>query len=178
MNQDYLNEYFGNVWRNLPISEPLNYDHSGRYLVDKISSGEAVVDIGCGKNRFKQFIPNLIGVDPAFTEADYNMSLQEFSKVNDQLFDVALCLGSINFGDKDFVESQIQLVIDMLKPTARIYWRSNPGRKDHGTPESQNIEFYPWTFEEHIRLAEKFNFKIVDLRWETDNRRIYAEWKR
>lgn len=178
MDQVRLNEYFGKIWRTLPISDPLEYDYTGKNLISKISLEERVIDIGCGKNRFKSVIPNLIGVDPAFPEADFHMTLEEFHNINTEKYDVALCLGSLNFGDKEYVEHQLSMVVDMLKPVSRIYWRSNPGRKDHGTAECQDIEFYPWTFEEHIRLADLFQFKVAELRWETDNRRIYAEWKR
>lgn len=176
MNQSYLNDYFRNVWGNLELSNPLNQILSGKDLIDKIKH-ENVIDIGCGKNVFKQFVPNLIGIDPAFSEADYQMTLEQFSIVNKELYDVALCLGSINFGDIQYIESQIKLVCDMLKPKAKIYWRCNPGRKDHGNVNCESIDFYPWSFDDHIFLSEKFGFKLAELRWDNNNR-IYSEWYR
>ena len=177
MDQEYLNKYFGKVWRNTQYNNLALPEFSGKALLDKIKLNETVIDIGCGSNYFKQHFPNLIGIDPAFSEADYQLTLEQYCEQFSMKYDVALCLGSINFGDKDYIESQIALVVGLLAPHGRIYWRSNPGLKDHGTEECKYIDFYNWSFEEHIRLSELFGFKIAELRWDTGNR-IYAEWKR
>lgn len=176
INQTQLNQYFSQVWKNRNRSLD-QYRYTGWELIGKIRPGESVVDVGCGDNPFKTRIPNLVGFDPAFDEADHKLTLEEFSKIhNAQKFNVAFCLGSINFGTVDDIERQIGLVVKLLrKRDARIYWRCNPGRKDHGNAECENIDFYPWSFDEHIRLAEKFGFKIVEMDWDTNNR-IYAEW--
>jgi hypothetical protein len=146
-------------------------------LLKKIKSTETVIDIGCGSNQFKKHLPNLIGIDPAFPEADYQLTLEDFAQNFDSKFNVALCLGSINFGNKDYIESQVSLITNLLEPEGRIYWRCNPGLKDHGTEECKYIEFYPWSFEEHIRLTDVFNFTLAEIRWDTGNR-IFAEWRK
>ena len=64
----------------------------------------------------------------------------------------------------------------MRTKDSRIYWRCNPGRRDHGNKECEDIDFYPWTFEEHIRLADKFGYEIGEMDWDSNNR-IYAEWQ-
>jgi hypothetical protein len=177
MDQNYLNNYFDKVWRHTPFNNLNNPTLSGLALLDKIKPTETVIDIGCGVNGFKKYLPNLVGIDPAFPEADHQLTLEEFSKQSNAKFNVALCLGSINFGDKTYIEQQIGLVTNLLQPSGRIYWRCNPGLQDHGTAECKYIEFYPWTFEEQIRLADKFGFKILEMRWEKHSR-IYAEWKK
>ena len=58
-------------------------------------------------------------------------------------FDVAFCLGSINFGNESNILNQIECVINCLNPQARIYWRCNPGLHDHGNEECETIEFFP-----------------------------------
>ncbi len=176
MDQQYLNNYFNNVWRNLENSELNYHELSGAKLVEKIKPGETVIDIGCGKNHFKTLIPGIVGVDPAFPEADYHMTLEDYAKIADKTFDVAFCLGSINFGSKERIESQIGLISSLLNSNGRIYWRTNPGRKDHKVTECDAIDFYPWSNEEHHRLATKFNFTVNDLAWEASTNRIYAEW--
>ena len=176
-NQELLNTYFSTAWRNRN-REFGNYQFSGYSLVDKIQPSEHVIDIGCGINPFKTHIPNLIGIDPAFPEADYQLSLEDYVKANTALrFNVAFCLGSINFGDRANIEHQIKLVTQLLRKKcgARIYWRCNPGRKDHGNAECEEIPFYDWSFDEHTRLANLFNFEITDMQWDSNNR-IYAEW--
>ena len=175
VNQEYLNYYFGNIWHT--NSNPcIQIEKSGMLLLDKISSADQVIDVGCGTNPFKGLIKNLIGIDPAFDQADVRCGIDEFE--TDQKFDVALCLGSINFGDVSDIERHIAKVVSLLKPTARIYWRCNPGQQDHPSKECEEINFYPWSVSEHIRLADKFGFDLVECSWEKNNRRIYAEWTR
>jgi hypothetical protein len=170
MKQEELNKYFSTQW----ASNLDQYTYSGWALIDKIQSNESVLDVGCGFNEFKSRILNLVGIDPANDRADHRVSIEEFNTVD--RFDVALCLGSINFGDKLTIMNQIACVINCLKPTARIYWRCNPGIADHGNDECKNINFYPWSIEEHVKLSELFGFKLMICCW--DNNRIYAEWSR
>ena len=143
--------------------------------MNKIKASETVIDVGCGTNPFKSLIPNLVGVDPAFDQADHKVTIEDF--ITDQKFDVALCLGSINFGDVSVIERQIEKVVSLLNPNARIYWRCNPGQQDHPSEECKQIEFYPWSIEEHIRLSDKFGFMLTECTWDNGNR-LYAEWKR
>jgi len=174
LNQDFLNEYFSKVWynRDRTLSQ---YHFSGYTLVDKIKPGEWVLDVGCGKHLFKGHIQNLVGIDPAFDEADYKCTIQDFS--TDQNFDVAFCLGSINFGDEQDIRAEITKVVSLLTPNSRIYWRCNPGRRDHGNTECQGIPFYDWDIEKLIYWADEFGFKVAEIRWD-NNHRLYAEWVR
>jgi hypothetical protein len=176
INQELLNTYFSTAWRNRN-REFGNYQYTGYALIDKIQEGERVIDVGCGINPFKGEIPNLIGIDPAFPEADIKLSLEDYvATYNVERFNVAFCLGSINFGLQVDIENQIELLTRILRTKgSRIYWRCNPGRKDHGNRECEEIPFYDWSFDEHYRLAEKFGFTVAELEWDTNNR-IYAEW--
>ena len=174
VDQNLLNQYFGTIWHQ--HSNPCKKDtKSGKQLIDKIMPGESVLDVGCGTNPFKGVIPNLIGIDPAFEQADFKVGIDEFETT--KLFDVALCLGSINFGDREDIERQISKVISLVKPGGRVYWRCNPGRKDHPSEECNNIPFYSWSISEHVRLADLFKATLVECCWEEDGRRLYAEWQ-
>jgi len=175
MSQEYLNKYFSTQWK----SNLGQYTYSGYSLIDKVNPGELVLDVGCGFNEFKQHIPNLIGVDPANDLADVKLPIEFFAadNNNNNKFDVAFCLGSINFGGENNILTQITSVVSCLKPKARIYWRCNPGRKDHGNSECENIDFYPWTIDKHIRFSELSGFRLLTCKWD-DNNRIYAEWSR
>jgi hypothetical protein len=175
VDQQYLNNYFGNIWHK--HSDPCNKQtKSGLELLSKITDNDSVIDIGCGTNPFKGKIKNLIGIDPAFDQADVKSTINEFT--TDQTFDIALCLGSINFGDVVDIERQIAKIVSLLKPSCRIFWRCNPGQQDHPDPACKDINFYPWTIEEHVRLSTKFGFKLVECCWEQNGSRIYAEWQR
>lgn len=173
VDQNYLNHYFGTIWhrKNGALDQ---YSKTGLALVNKINPGESVIDVGCGANPFKGIIPNLIGIDPAFDQADYKCTIDAFMTY--ERFDVAFCLGSINFGDSTDIERQISKVVSLLKPNGRIYWRCNPGLQDHKSEECKEIEFYPWSIEEHVRLANMFNARLLECTWDTSNR-LYAEWK-
>jgi len=175
MKQQELDEYFNNVWRHTPFSD-LKAELSGYALINKVKPNEKVIDVGCGKNLFKGKIPNLIGIDPAFPEADLKLTIEDYAKVNRDKYDVAFCLGSINFGTRETIENQIELVIGLLNEKNRIYWRCNPGLPDHENEECKRIPFYNWTIEEHVRLSEQYGYELVECRWEKNNR-IYAEWR-
>lgn len=177
INQDQLNNYFSGPWRERMRGLD-EFEYTGYSLIEKVQPGERVIDVGCGMNLFKGRIPNLIGIDPAFPEADVQQSLEEYA--NSPVvtrFNVAFCLGSINFGTQADIEHQIGLVVNRLLHTkgSRIYWRSNPRQYDHGNDQQHELEFYNWSFEEHHRLAELFGFTVTDIQWDTRNR-IYAEW--
>ena len=170
MKQNQLNNYFSTIWK----SNLDQYQYSGWALINKIHPGEKVLDVGCGFNEFRGRIPNLVGVDPANAMADYRLSIERFQ--TNKRFDVAFCLGSINFGGETIILNQIGRVVKLLKPKSRIYWRCNPGLADHGNEECKEIDFYPWSIDEHVRLSELFGFKLMTCCW--DNDRIYAEWSR
>jgi len=171
MNTFDLNNYFANTWK----SNLDQYKYSGWTLVDKIRSGESVIDVGCGDNEFRSCIPNLIGIDPANAQADYRLSIEGFQSA--EKFDVAFCLGSINFGDELTIVNQISAVVRLLKPKARIYWRCNPGVADHDNEACKEIEFYPWTIAKHVKHSTEFGFRLITACWDNHNR-IYAEWSR
>jgi hypothetical protein len=171
MKQQDLNNYFNTHWRG----QFNQYLHSGLSLAKKIKSDEWVLDIGCGINPFKTLIANLIGIDPAFEQADVMTTLEDF-KI-DRQFDVAFCLGSINFGNEENIKNQIRYVLKFLKPQARIYWRCNPGLKDHGNSQCLDIDFFPWSPMLLKEYAQEFGFKVVEIK-EDFNNRIYCEWTR
>ena len=175
IDQIALNTYFSGAWRGRNRSLD-QYKQTGWALIDKIQRGEKVIDIGCGSNPFCGHIANLVGIDPAFDEADFKGTLEKYKELCHGGFDVAFCLGSINFGNVTDIENQISIVDSLLNGTeSRIYWRCNPGLKDHGNKECEEVPFYQWSFSEHIRLADKFNYRLQEVSWDV-NDRIYAEW--
>ena len=171
MDQPTLDKYFSTHWH----SNIDQYQYSGWALVGKIKLGESVLDVGCGTNPFKTSIANLTGIDPAFDQADVKCTIEEFQ--SNVQFNVAFCLGSINFGSDTTILRQIQCVVNLLTPRARIYWRCNPGRADHGNEHCQKIDFFNWTPELLHQYADQFGFGVADLQQDSNNR-IYCEWCR
>ena len=97
-------------------------------------------------------------------------------------FNVFFCLGSLQFGSETYVEWQVKKLAETCKTGNRVYWRQNPGSQtDNPHPDKKDengnwrVRHFPWTFEKNHEWAEKYGFKILDLRWDTNNR-IYAKW--
>jgi SAM-dependent methyltransferase len=167
MNND-LATYFGEIWK----SNLDQYTYSGWNLITKVNPNEKVLDVGCGFNEFKKHIPNLVGIDPYNKCADIMVSIEDFECV--EKFDVIFCLGAINFGSQDLIRKQIQKMVSCLKDGGKIYWRQNPGYKDHQNRECLNIDFYNWTLMNNYDFAFENNCR-VDF-YDEDCNRIYAEW--
>lgn len=173
-NQNFLNQYFADTWSG----DIASYQYSGFAILNHIGLNDRVIDVGCGSNPFKGKIKNLTGIDPANTRADVMVAIEDYE--TDAKFDVALCLGSINFGSHEVIEAQIAKVVSLLTPVGKIFWRCNPGRHDHKNELCEQIDFYPWTFELLDDYARQFGFRVVKSCWDSSNRneRIYSEWQR
>ena len=172
-NQEFLNSYFAESWK--PSEDAYTYSAYST-LAKKVLPGQWVLDVGCGGNPFKKLLPNVVGIDPARDEADFKVAIEDFK--TDQRFDVAMCLGSINFGTIVDIEPAIDKVVSLLKPQSRIFWRLNPGRHDHACSDCEQIKFFPWTHKILAQLSTKHNFIQSNEQLETNGQviRLYAEW--
>lgn len=167
-----LRDYFSTTWleRNRSIDQ---YEYTGWDLLDKVMPHETVLDVGCGTNPFKVYLgEGVYGIDITDVGADEVVAIEDF--VPHMKFDVAFCLGSINFGDSNNIINQIECVDKCLKDEARIYWRCNPGLHDHGNDIFKDIQVFPWDEGKHYMYADMFGYKVNDI--QRDNARLYAEW--
>jgi hypothetical protein len=174
-DQEYLNDYFRNHWN--PSLDAYIYS-AYNTIAKKIQPHEWLLDVGCGYNPFKGLVKNVVGIDPAMDAADFQVTIEDFYAT--KKFDVATCLGSLNFGDDAIISRQINKMVECLKYKSRVYWRLNPGRKDHATEKCQGISFYPWSHRRLQNFAELHNFRQTNEQTETNGRvlRLYAEWHR
>jgi len=152
-----MESYFNGIWKDT------NYqylEHSGYSLVDYVNSKNpsSVLDVGCGYNRLKGKINNLVGIDPFNDAADIKTSIEEYKSVP---YDIALCLGSINFGDEKTIDNQIEKLHTLWRREA--IFRVNPGIPHKGV---EGIVWYPWTQEKIFSIAEKYNYTLKDLKME------------
>ena len=100
------------------------YYWTGFKLIEEIKENETVLDVGCGINPFSRHLDHLVGIDITDIGADIpNTAIEEWDSVGKRLFDVAFCLGSINFGDAEIIDKQIDAITKCLVPNSRIYWR-------------------------------------------------------
>lgn len=160
-----LENYFSKVWQ--PHTK--KYKYSGLSIIDEVNKLQPknVLDLGCGYNEFKGKINNLIGVDPYNDKADIKSSIIDY--INKELFDITICLGSINFGSVDKVYSELEHAVKLTAPNGLLYFRANPGTQ-HTAPEAKWIEFFSWNSQFIINSASTLNCSIVDLRQEDGER--------
>lgn len=156
--------------------------YSGFKLIDKILPSEKVLDVGCGRNYFKDKLPNnyFVGIDPCTDEADIQVSLQDY-QTSDQ-FDVVMCLASIQYGDINDIRSHINKISSLLAPGGRIYWRCNPYiNQQIPALEGKGFE---WSYELHYQLAAEMGYQVVDIQDEyinpdmPESKKIFAEWRK
>ena len=160
-----LETYFSKVWQ--PHTK--KYKYSGLSIIDEVNKLQPknVLDLGCGYNEFKGKINNLIGVDPYNDKADIKSSIIDY--ISKELFDITICLGSINFGSVDKVYSELEHAVKLTAPNGLLYFRANPGTQ-HTAPEAKWIEFFSWNSQFIINSASTLNCSIVDLRQEDGER--------
>lgn len=174
-DQEYLNDYFRNHWK--PSIDAYKFS-SYQAIASKIPSGAWLIDVGCGHNPFKHLVQNCVGIDPANSQADFQVTIEDFYST--RKFDVAACLGSLNFGDDSVILRQVNKMVSLLKHRSSVYWRVNPGRRDHASERCQGISFYPWTFARLQDFAALHDFRQTNEQTETNGQvlRLYAEWHR
>lgn len=162
-----LKNYFSKVWQ----PETKKFKYSGLAIVDEVNamSPDNVIDIGCGYNEFKGKINNLIGIDPYNDRADIDVHTLDYKP--DVQFDVAICLGSINFGSSDKILAELENVVGMVKSGGMLYFRVNPGIQ-HDKPAAKWINFYDWDPVFISNAAQYLNCDVLTLR-QDDNNRFY-----
>ena len=163
-----LHKYFSKYWQN----DMKKWKYSGVQLIDEVNSlkPRAVLDVGCGYNEFKGRIDNLVGIDPYNDKADLQVSTLEYK--TDTKYDVILCLGSVNFGDRDKIVAEVGRCVNLLADNGTMFFRVNPGVQ-HNKPEADWIEFFSWNVPFIIELAEMFRLKILDIRDDTNQRKYF-----
>ena len=153
-----MESYFSGIWQDQNF-ECLEY--SGYQLVDYVNAQtpSSVLDVGCGYNRFKGKIKNLIGIDPYNDAADIKVSLEDYKGPSSE---IALCLGSINFGDEKTIDHQIDVLHRLWRKEA--IFRVNPGIPHAGWDDF--IEWYQWTPEKIKDIAKQYNYNLECLKTE------------
>jgi len=162
-----LKNYFGKVWQ----AETKKFKYSGLAIIDEVNAmnPDNVIDIGCGYNEFKGKIQNLTGIDPYNDRADISIHTLDYKP--DVEYDVAICLGSINFGSSDKILGELENVVSMVKSGGFLYFRVNPGIQ-HDKPAAKWINFYDWDPIFISNAAEYLKCDVLTLR-QDDNDRFY-----
>jgi len=151
-----LNDLLKKAWS--PDSKPsrsnLNkYEKCGDETIKLINdlNPSLVLDLGCGNNRYKNHIKNLIGIDLVDKGADIVGDISYLNFPNESV-DACLCYGSINFGDENLINQQLQELFRVLKTGGIAVFRGNMN-------ENHNASIYYGWNKEKINYWTDF-FKI------------------
>jgi ubiquinone/menaquinone biosynthesis C-methylase UbiE len=132
------------------------YQKCGTYTIDFINNLKptTVLDLGCGDNQYKDFIPALIGIDITNPYADIEADISSLD-YNDNSVDAVICFGSINFGSDSIIEQQLKEVFRVLKPNGYAIFRGN--MKDHA--DDQEL-YYGWSEELVADWTKRLNIQL------------------
>lgn len=187
--REELREFFTrNILQNsLKVSDSANrYFWTGNRII-KFCKDKSVLDVGCGTNQFKGKIEDLYGIDIIDLGADEIVAIEDFE--TERKYDIALCFGSIQYGDKNLIDKQIEKVSKALKDDSVIFWRCSVEQRveyEQYLSEDQKcpVPMYNWTLEKALHFAKKYEFKIVEFMPDNLNfnqyiiERLYMKWVR
>lgn len=167
----YMNRFFGEIWQ----PETDKYQYSGWGLVDLINKQhpKAVLDFGCGYNPFKGRINNLVGIDPYNNQADFMVDILEYA-VEPETYDHIIVFGSLNFGDRNDIETRFAKLTELLMPGGRMYFRANPG---YLWPKGPYVDIFPWTFEVAYELAKTYGLELEKFKKDNGDRLYFEMYK-
>ncbi len=139
-----------------------DYVHSGVNLIDEINAldPDLVIDVGCGHNRFKGHIKNLIGFDQEpFPFVDI-VCPTEYMNFRPGSADVVMCLGSVQFGDSELVYRQMDRVVSWVKPGGFIVMRTM--RNHYGSANYTHRDaHYIWDQDDIDHVAQRHDLTMV-----------------
>jgi hypothetical protein len=138
-----------------------HYTHSGMNLIKEVNAldPDLVIDVGCGHNRFKGHIKNLIGFDPQpFPMIDLQSDILSIN-FRPESADVLLVLGSIQFGSREFVKQNLDKITTWLKPGGYIVMRTLHRFNIKDIPYSDI--HYLWTDEDIKEFGRDNNLTMV-----------------
>jgi hypothetical protein len=168
LSERYINRFFSEIWK----PRTGDYDYTGWELADEINkqNPRSVLDVGCGYHPFKGRISNLLGIDPYNNCSDYMVDILDYVGNHD----VVIALGSINFNDRDEIESRFERCVDILDVGGRFYLRANPGITHKTGPY---VDIFPWTFEIVKEFAEKYRLNLETYKKDANDRLYFVYTK-
>ena len=136
------------------------------YYIEKLTekNPDIILDIGCGWNIFKKYIPNIIGLDIDFDNINFFADIKgfvndEYVKLHKNYFESAFSINALHFGSISNLENIIVNFVSMIKPKGRGFLALNFQRLlDNSSPE-ELIRIFdtsePTTidYENYIRLV-------------------------
>jgi len=138
-----------------------HYKYTGINLVAEVNAldPDLVIDVGCGHNRFKGHIKNLIGFDQEpFPFADIVSNIDDIN-FRPESADVVLALGSVQFESRELVQRHMKKITSWVKPGGFIVMRTMKdwnARRDYPHSESH----YIWSKDDIKSIAEENSLEM------------------
>ena len=127
-----------------------------------------VIDAGCGRNKHKQHIKNLIGIDASpFPEVDIHCPILE-APFEPECADAVLVLGSVQFISKEYIIENMEKLIRWVKPGGLIEMRVSS--QDDVTKDfiknydKQGVKVL-WDNDLRKYFVEKFSLRYIKTPW-------------
>lgn len=163
-----MDMYYTKYWEDNSMS----FERSGANLHTEINQlkPEAVLDVGCGNNNFKDSVYNLVGIDPFNKKADHIKTIDQYFVENpDKEFDVVLVLDSMNFVRKADILHRFELINKHTKKGGYQFWRVNKGVEESDAfPLVGLLDSYEWDEKFVNELAEYNGFEVKEICEETN----------
>jgi len=163
-----LKDHFSQDWAEIiRVTSPAKTGsgYTAARVINKLNPG-LVLDIGCGNNMMKQYIPNLIGIDllPYNGNADIVGDVMDIlPRFKDNSVDAIRSVGPFNFGTKDEIVELILECKRVLKPGGLICSHARPGRiSDETQFQQRGMIHYPWTRDAIRQFSNELDLELLD----------------
>ena len=163
-----LKDHFAYDWAQVVRHTSPTKTGSGYNAVKvfKTLDPKLILDIGCGNNMMKKYIPNTIGIDllPYDGNADIVDDVLNFmAKFKDNTVCGIRSVGPYNFGTELEIKQLIGECKRILKPGGLICAHARPGRKSDSTEfQKRGMIHYPWTRAAVHKFSKEFNLELLD----------------
>lgn len=127
-----------------------------------------VIDVGCGRNKHKGHIKNLIGFDASpFPEADLHCPILE-AEFEPESADAILVLGSVQFISREYIIENIDRAISWVRPGGLIEMRvmvfDDQAEEFMSKYDKRSVKV-AWDDELKAEVAKKHNLSYVVEPW-------------
>ena len=126
-----------------------------------------MLDIGCGDNTFKNFLPNVIGIDPyPFVDPGPD-KIESFDQTfvlrHKEQYECAFSINALHFVSLSELSNRILDFSNLIKPGGRGYISLNAARMVEKTSDEERISLFGSTIVGTDRLAEYCDTIVKDL---------------
>jgi hypothetical protein len=127
-----------------------------------------VIDAGCGRNKHKAHIQNLVGFDASdFPEVDINCPILE-APFDPESADAVLCLGSVQFISREYIIENMDRIISWVKPGGliemRVMYADETAKTYWAVFDPKGVK-YPWDKELREEITKKHNLEYAVEPW-------------